>query len=144
MSYPKRICPKCLSEYTPTDGYLYRGKRYPTYRCKKCMSKYACSWAKKNPERKQRTNKVYLKRNPKVLARKNKSYRNRHPEKTLAHALVRYELDTGRMKRLPCEVCKNKRANAHHDDYSKPLLVRWLCTKHHIEHHMLNKGGKKV
>jgi hypothetical protein len=25
--------------------------------------------------------------------------------------------------------------HAHHDDYSKPLDVRWMCRHHHKEHH---------
>ena len=35
----------------------------------------------------------------------------------------------------PCEVCGIKMVDAHHDDYDKPLDVRWLCRKHHKEHH---------
>lgn len=36
----------------------------------------------------------------------------------------------------PCEVsgCNNK-SEKHHDDYSKPLVVRWLCRIHHLELH---------
>jgi len=34
-----------------------------------------------------------------------------------------------------CEVCGCKEVHAHHDDYSKPLDVRWLCSPHHIEWH---------
>jgi hypothetical protein len=32
-------------------------------------------------------------------------------------------------------VCGNAATHAHHDDYSKPLEVRWLCRAHHSEHH---------
>ena len=45
----------------------------------------------------------------------------------------------GKLVPQPCEVCgfegkarDGRRAvHAHHDDYSKPLEVRWLCKKHH-------------
>jgi hypothetical protein len=48
----------------------------------------------------------------------------------------------------PCEVCgktgtKSDGANiieAHHDDYNKPLDVRWLCQSHHHEWHKTNKA----
>jgi hypothetical protein len=43
-------------------------------------------------------------------------------------------LVAGRLTRQPCEVC-GTRAQAHHDDYAKPLTVRWLCLKHHRAHH---------
>ena len=36
----------------------------------------------------------------------------------------------------PCEVCGiEKNIHAHHDDYDKPLEVRWLCALHHRELH---------
>lgn len=34
-----------------------------------------------------------------------------------------------------CEVCGELNAYAHHDNYDKPLEVRWFCPKHHIEYH---------
>lgn len=36
----------------------------------------------------------------------------------------------------PCEVfgCTNK-SEKHHDDYNKPLEVRWICRKHHLAFH---------
>ena len=45
-------------------------------------------------------------------------------------------INDGTLIRLPCEVCGvNESVDAHHDDYHKPLDVRWLCKKHHYEHH---------
>lgn len=41
----------------------------------------------------------------------------------------------GTLIRKPCEVCGDEKVDGHHDDYSKPLDVRWLCRKHHILEH---------
>lgn len=53
-----------------------------------------------------------------------------------AHRAVEAAIQQGKLVRAPCEVCGSKKAvHAHHDDYSKPLSVRWLCAKHHLQHH---------
>jgi hypothetical protein len=39
------------------------------------------------------------------------------------------------MTRPPCRVCGNPKTDAHHDDYTKPLEVDWLCRLHHIARH---------
>lgn len=60
--------------------------------------------------------------------------RARHPEKSRARDRVQKALKSGRLVRQPCEVCGSTvKVQAHHDDYSKPLDVRWLCFKHHRE-----------
>lgn len=41
----------------------------------------------------------------------------------------------GKLPQRPCEVCGSEMSEIHHDDYSKPLEVRWLCRFHHLEHH---------
>lgn len=41
----------------------------------------------------------------------------------------------GRLMRAPCEVCGAAKSDAHHDDYAKPLAVRWLCRSCHKKHH---------
>ena|ERR1035441_861393 len=67
--------------------------------------------------------------------RANKRQRLLYPEKTSARQAAQNAIRDGRLQRLPCEVCGNPKAQAHHDDYSEPLTVRFLCRKHHDEHH---------
>ena len=55
-----------------------------------------------------------------------------------ASQMVNNALKSGRIKKSPCEVCGSTyRIHGHHEDYSKPLEVRWLCPKHHREVHKL-------
>jgi hypothetical protein len=52
-----------------------------------------------------------------------------------ARKKLRYAVKIGKIKRKPCEVCGDPNSQAHHDDYDKPLEVRWLCQSHHNEAH---------
>lgn len=72
-----------------------------------------------------------------ALARGSKAWAGRNPLKRKAQYAVSNALRDGKLLRKPCEVC-GELAQAHHDDYSKPLEVRWLCTKHHAEWHKHN------
>jgi hypothetical protein len=44
---------------------------------------------------------------------------------------VRSALEKGIIVKEPCLICGNPKVEGHHKDYSKPLEVDWLCTKHH-------------
>ena len=76
-------------------------------------------------------------RNPKrkaYVARKQSEWRARNPKRYKARTAVANALRDGRLKKEPCELCgTRKRVQAHHDDYSKPLAVCWLCFKCHRE-----------
>ena len=48
------------------------------------------------------------------------------------------------LKDQPCEICGAKKAEMHHDDYSKPLQVRPLCKKHHWEFHKTHMYNPKT
>jgi len=54
-----------------------------------------------------------------------------HADKYKARYAVRNALRNGVLKRLPCSSCGAENAEAHHEDYSKPLSVEWLCRKCH-------------
>lgn len=67
-------------------------------------------------------------------------YRKRYPNKHKAHALVSYHVKAGNLIPMPCEICGAKGV-AHHDDYLKPLNVRWLCYAHHSQWHAKHGEG---
>lgn len=70
-------------------------------------------------------------------------YKIAHPKKKRAHELVSKAIKSGELIRQPCEECQGvDHVIAHHDDYDKPLDVRWLCEDHHKEWHCINGEGK--
>lgn len=62
-----------------------------------------------------------------------KRFRAKHPEKAAAHDAVFDALRGGRLVRPSvCDQCGVVcRPQGHHDDYTKPLSVRWLCRPCH-------------
>jgi len=63
------------------------------------------------------------------------AYRKRSREKRNARDRLGYAVETGKIKKLPCERCGNEKSEAHHHDYSKALDVIWLCKKCHSKEH---------
>lgn len=53
----------------------------------------------------------------------------------IAHFAVSKAYKTGDLARLPCW-CGNAKAQAHHEDYTKPNVVVFLCSLHHMERHI--------
>lgn len=59
----------------------------------------------------------------------------------LAHRAKR----CGRIKEQPCAHCGSaEKLNMHHEDYSKPLEVIWLCRKCHIFTHTSARPNNKT
>jgi hypothetical protein len=56
---------------------------------------------------------------------------------------VAQAITAGKLEKQPCEECGNEKAVAHHDDYDKPLEVRWLCYRHHRLWHRDNPSMVK-
>ena len=62
-------------------------------------------------------------------------YNKANPEKKNAHSILNKAIRSKKVARSPCEVCGNIKSEGHHEDYSKPLEVIWLCRIHHREKH---------
>lgn len=104
-------------------------------------------------ERAAATGRFAGKNNPRWLggvSNDNMRYRRRQlerePVKEAARRAVTAAIARGDLIRQPCEKCDAEPGHGHHDDYSKPLDVRWLCRPCHVAHHTAERravGGKR-
>src|SRR5262245_19820638 len=62
-------------------------------------------------------------------------WKRKNPEKVRIHRRVQYAIVTGKLKRRPCERCGATDVVAHHESYTQPLIVMWLCRRHHGQRH---------
>jgi hypothetical protein len=141
-------CAECgkrlgLSEFgvnSATDDGLSR-------KCKKCVKAYRDSRKQKanaskpaDWKRKTEDMAAYMRAwsaaNPGYMTAKKKEWWAKNKDRQRVKDAVKYALKTGKLVRKPCEVCNVVPAQAHHEDYSKPLEVVWLCRKHHTERHV--------
>lgn len=156
-----KTCTKCLQRKALKHFYkTAQNKDGYSYKCSDCTKDYFAKYRDKNRGKIRDYESEYFYRNkPKARAsmekyrstkrgidatrRATQKYKSRYPEKIKAKSSVQNAIKTGRLKRKRCEKCRKSPAEAHHDDYSKPLHVRWLCKKHHVEHHKKFYGRKR-
>ena len=81
----------------------------------------------KSPERKEQTERK--------TERKNVKWRVEQRHKCKAHRLMWRAIKLGELVKQPCERCGSLDVEGHHEDYSKPLEIKWLCIEHHNERH---------
>lgn len=132
-------CIRCGDDKPLGDFYsCKRGTDQRDSTCKACRLLIAAARRADDPLKLSIRDRVRYETNPK---RKEECHRHalaqahRHPFHKQARSLVSSAIKCGRMVRKPCEVCGSKKSEAHHEDYSKPLEVNWLCRTHHMERH---------
>lgn len=137
-------CSVC-GETKPLDDFPRhrRGRHGRAYDCRKCRAAYDAS-----PDRLARkvaANKRYRSTEKGKSANNAHAvrYHRRHPEKLRAVQLVHEAVQRGDLTKNPCERCgATDQVQGHHDDYSKPLEVRWLCQQCHNAHHRAERGAR--
>ncbi len=128
----KKICGICKQEKNITEYYYDTRNKAYHYSCKSCVKKIAT-------EHYKRTGYFKTKQGKNAWNRASKKAYKKHFKKWMCRAKTRYYVKIGKLiKPVMCELysphpkvpCYGK-IEAHHSDYSKPLLVKWLCSKHH-------------
>ncbi len=104
-------------------------------KCRKCKAIYARNWRNKNKTRLKKYIKNYYLLNKSKFSVYVSRYNLKNKEKDMCHRRVSTSIRQGKLKSQPCEVCGNKKADAHHEDYSKPLDIKWVCRLHHMQIH---------
>ncbi len=143
-------CSHCR-ETKPYDDY-YKDKNYRTGlspQCKSCHDKGVKLWREANPEKRKAIDKAaknrtsvkqkrewsrrYVTEHRGECAARLRKYRSDNPERARANEAIKRAVKSGRINRpVTCQKCGvSGKIEGHHPDYSKPLEVKWLCTKCH-------------
>lgn len=132
-----RPCKTC-GEEKPTDEFYRDKNRRDGLRaeCKACVKLRRREWGRANPERAQAIRSRWEKRHPRQAAEAHRRY----PEKYKARTDLNNALKLGKIvKPNHCEQCqqatKSRKLHGHHEDYSRPLDVVWLCQACHTKRH---------
>ncbi len=113
-----KVCTKCGADKDESEFNKDRSRKDGLQCwCRECQKPIIQKWDREHPEK-----------NREKVAR----YKKKNPDVVLAHNTVNNAIRAGTLVRKICEVkdC-DVIGQAHHDDYSKPLDVRWLCIEHH-------------
>ena len=155
-----KFCFKCLIE-KPINEFYKHPKMHDGHlnKCKECAKKDVhqkyqentkdVKFVLKERERtRQKWHRLYQGNKKKIDSEKKKEILNRyfknHPLAYKAQRTVTRYVNSGKLIQRPCQKCGTKiNVQAHHDDYSRPLNVVWLCVKHHNEVHV-NKRKEEL
>lgn len=132
-----KICFKCSIEWPLHYFYKHTGmKDGHLNKCKKCAKNDSNNRRDNNLDKVKEYDRHRYKNDMKRRAdhrESTKKHRKKYPEKYKARMAVSNAVRDKRLIKLPCCVCGDVKSTAHHEDYSKPLEVVWVCLKHHKE-----------
>jgi len=130
--------PRCKSCICIAKGLHYKANS--DVKCTRARDYYAAN-ADKVKEYKRRYRQDHA---DEIRAYDRKRYAD-DPKKRKASAAAMAALDKGLITKGPCECCgTTEKVEGHHDDYDKPISVRWFCRScHKLLHSRLNRDTKE-
>lgn len=132
-SYCKKCCTKQRAMYRRTEHGKETIKKWWQSENGKALKK---RYHKINVEKVQRYHKT--EHGKETHRQATIRYRDKHRDKIKAHNAVRLAKSMGTIppaSELQCYLCDNQAKYYHHDDYSKPLDIKPVCTQCHARIH---------
>ncbi len=145
-----KVCSKCAEALPDESFYRHPGmKDGRLRRCKSCvksavranrasrLEQYRAYDRARNmrPDRVRMRDEYARTEVGRIVAQAAKAkWSSDHPDRRRAQNALNNAVRDGRVEKMPCVVC-GKKAHAHHEDYSLPLDVIWLCPRHHKARH---------
>lgn len=122
-----------------SQGEFFREKQREYYQQNKDkINAWLREYYQKNKKKiQERQKKIRHNNKDKNNARTKKNRREKYGIST--HKIVSNAIKRGELVKQPCEECGSMEVQAHHDNYNKPLEVRWLCDTCHKKWHQNNK-----
>lgn len=134
-------CFKCKS-VKPFDEFYKHSRMADGHlnKCKQCTKKDVGEHREKNIDKIRAYDRERGKNKDRIQAQVQitKAWREEDKRRKKAHSAVARAVRLGKLIRQPCESCNAQNAVAHHDNYDKPLDVRWMCQSCHKQHHHQN------
>ncbi len=132
----EKRCPSC-EQWKKSCEFYKSLKRYDglAVYCKICIRERMVRHIRKNAEKFREYDRKYYQEHKGEWKKRQEKSKEKYPEKWKARNKLRGEVRKGTIKRLPCEKCGKTPSDGHHEDYEKPLEVKWLCRLHHLELH---------
>lgn len=135
------VCKKCACAATrawntANKEYVKRQNRVWYLKNRDSVRARSARWYEANTLKARENRKKYHAEHRDKVLLAHRNYAQKYKNRFVATSAVYMAIKTGKLVRGPCEACgATESVHGHHDDYSKPLDVNWLCEECHPSLH---------
>jgi len=128
-------CKNCQFEHQREYQKTLAGKQVQARACKKYNQSEKGKQAQKKYDQSENGKQRHV--------RACNKYWDSFPKKKIANTIFNHAVRDGKIIPQPCVMCGETQCiQGHHEDYSQPLCVVWMCRKHHTEYHALLRAWR--
>ena len=140
-----KTCSKCETEKSRSEFHKHHNTKDGLQAtCKTCQKKEGKKWRRENKDRSLKCLQEWREKNKEIpdsvretRRKAAKKYREEYIEEVRCRSILNEAVRCGKIKRPnTCESCfKECKPEGHHEDYSRPFDVDWLCIECHKRLH---------